>query len=206
MGLLFQFPENMDEKNYVIQQDQKVRLRSYGLPSLFWLYGLLCFICLTLLTWSTQTSVSKILQFENFWDQALGYGLIFLLAAAYLLLISFFYFEINLILIWNPNLNELRLKKEYRIFGIPIYWQTQLMTSEHSFRIHHFLDTPNYARLQNNPELRSFQNSGYFEFWSLDHSDPSHKKMLLDRSSRKNDLEKLQKLLEHFIQTFKTRT
>ena len=59
----------------------------------------------------------------------------------------------------------------------------------------HHMDSPNMARIQNDPSMKTHENRGYFELYVTDNKN---KRRYLDRHSRKADLVKLKSLLEKY--------
>ena len=82
----------------------------------------------------------------------------------------------------------------HRIFFIKVITKKIKLDAIDSFNIGHFLDSPNMAKRQNKTELKGFENKGYFELFAISNK----KEFLVDRSSRKADLIKLQELLSKY--------
>lgn len=185
MGLLYQFPINNDEKDYYRKDDQKITIKSYGLPVIFWLYFAGTMMVFFFLTLGVMDPLKKLLSYPDAINQVLGLSMIAILILIPLTMLSFFFYEKRLVK------SQSKLTIQYRFFGFTVRKVT-IDLNEAKVELGHFLDSPNMARIQNNPQARGFQNKGYFEFYLM----AADQKFLIDRSSRKIDLEHLKKLLE----------
>lgn len=185
MGLLYQFPISIDEENYVVQENDQLTLKSYGLPIIFWFYFLGSMIIFSFLTLGVMKPLRKLLTYPDPINQLIGYSLIFLLISIPLTLIAFFFYEKRLT----------RFKDHFGIghhlFGFK-FKQQNFSLKDIKVSLDHFLDSPNMARMQNVPGTKGFQNKGYFELYLV---TKENRKVLIDRSSRKIDLEKIKDLL-----------
>jgi len=194
MGLIYQFPIDDSDSHYVQKAEKLILIKSYGLPKIFWIYGGLVSTVLIILMriiypsliqlWITGESLDKIL---------VASASIFLLLTI-IGLISAFYIQFHLEI--KPN----SFSKFFTIFGMKwkIFTIDEFLETE--CKIHHFLGTPNLARINKDIELKNFENKGYFE---LIYSASNQSFIVIDRSSRKDDLIELKKLINQFLQAIK---
>lgn len=185
MGLLYVFPVSDSETDFVVQHDKKLILKSYGLPYIFWLYALCVITVVAFMFLAIKDPVLKLISLGDETDAYLGYSFLGLIALSPVVILAFFFYEKRII---RENSS---LSIEHRVFGL------KMMSEKHEFKapeqliIEAFLDSPNMARLNRSPENAGFQNKGYFVL-NLVSGD---KKIIIDRHSRKVDLEKLKTLL-----------
>ena len=57
------------------------------------------------------------------------------------------------------------------------------------------MDSPNVAKMQQDPTMKGFENKGYFQLFARNEVG---KLVLIDRSSRKADLKKMVELLNRY--------
>jgi hypothetical protein len=188
MGLLYVFPSEIEESDNIKIDSQKVTLRTYGLPYIFWVYALAILTAIFFLGLAVKGPLEKLLSYEDTINYVIGYGLIALLICVPLTLISLFFYEKE---ITRTN-NEITIR--HKLFYIPILKKVVSLENK-KLEVGHFLDSPNMARIQGGKEAIGFQNKGYFE---LNIVSDNGQRVFLDRHSRKTDLDKLLKLLESF--------
>lgn len=187
MGLLYQFPDNTDDQDHVIKKTDYLCLRTYGLPSIFWLYGLVIIIALVMLIIAIKDPLTKLLSYhDDIFNLLIGYGLIAVLIASFISLIAFFFYEKRLIIFKN------KLLIKHYLFFICFNQKTILYNKNCELTIGHFIDSPNMAKINDDEALKNFYNKGYFELFLKDNSKMS----FIDRSSRKADLVKLKTIIE----------
>lgn len=186
MGLLYVFPVSEDETDFAIRDGQKLTLKSYGLPYVFWLYAFCVVTVIFFMFLAIKAPILKLIAVGDETDATLGYSLLTFLGLCPVIVFSFFFYEKRLIR--EKNI----LSVEHRLFGLKFFGKKFLLESEDHFAVESFLDSPNVARMKNTPEAAGFQNKGYFVLWL---KTKQGKKVQLDRHSRKVDLDKLKTLL-----------
>lgn len=190
MGLLYLLPVSTDEGDRVEASDEAgLTLKSYGLPMLFWGYLAGAFFIISLMFIGIKDPMISLYKTQDPINQMLalicGATLVIIPSA----LLGFFFFEKRVLKKKNT------LKLHYYLFWIKFWGRTFELKDSRSFTIEHFMDSPNMAKITNDPELRGFQNKGHFELYATTNKE---KKILVDRSSRKADLVKLQEILSNF--------
>jgi hypothetical protein len=191
MGLLYLYPTQADEKDYIILESQNpllVRIKSYGLPWIFWLYAAASLMLLAILTFSIYTPLIKLFEMATFWDQVLIYSISSTLILTVFGIFIFLYWQNHIVL--TPQ----RISIEFRPFGIKIFQKEIDRNPQFRIEVYHFLDSPNIARSEGDERYKQFQNKGYFELVAYN----NEQKIILDRSSRKQDLEDLKNLITSF--------
>ena len=118
MGLLYVFPVSLEEKDFVEVSDQKITLKSYGLPYLFWGYALAILLMVFFMFLAIKAPVLKLIQLGDETDALLGYALLTFLGMIPLFLLAFFVFEKRII-----KTKEI-LRLEYRIYGLKVFSET----------------------------------------------------------------------------------
>jgi hypothetical protein len=187
MGLMYLFPTNPDEKDHVIVEPQKVVVKSYGLPYIFWIYAGAILIVELAMYLAVRNPLSKLYSIGDGFDQILFFSLNTTLLLVPIGLGAFFFFEKVL----ERSKEELKIK--YRFFGLTFKQEIIPLKDGIPFQVGHFIDSPNMARIKDEKAMKNFQNKGYFELFAI---TPENKTILIDRHSRKADLEKLVGLLQ----------
>lgn len=189
MGLLFVLPVSLEEGDRAELRGDTLVLKSYGLPMVFWGYLSGIFVIVTAMGLGIKAPLLKLYQTQDALNQLIVLSCAFILAAVPLGLLLAFFYEKRILK------NQADLSVEKKIFGITFWKSNKKLASQDALEIGHFLDSPNMAKIQDDPELRGFQNKGYFElFAELENG----KKVMIDRSSRKADLKKLQAILSKY--------
>jgi hypothetical protein len=183
---MYLFPVSKDEAHVKIAEN-KITVRTYGLPWIFWGYALASLAVIVGMYLAVKAPLEKLKSVGDGIDQLIYYGLCSTMALIPFTLISFFFFEKK---ITREN-NKLTLS--YHLFGIKFWQKTIQLNPTNRFTLNHFLNSPNMARIENKDELSGFQNKGYFELFAINHQN---QRILIDRHSRKVDLEKLMHLLD----------
>lgn len=186
MGLLYVFPVSLDEKDFVEVTQQKITLKSYGLPYLFWGYAFAILLMVFFMFLAIKAPVLKLIQLGDETDSMLGYALLSFLCLIPIFLLAFFFFEKRII-----KTKEI-VRLEYRIYGLKVFSENFKPALQTPFSVAPFLSSPNLARINGDQEASGFQNKGYFVLWLL---TADGKKINIDRHSRKADLIKLEELL-----------
>ncbi|MGB0455150.1 MAG: hypothetical protein ACPGJV_15690, partial [Bacteriovoracaceae bacterium] len=164
MGLLFHFPTDKSDPDHAqIEKkgDQEtLKLRSYGLPPVFWLYLLAILGTITVLFFAIQGPIKSVLEGQDQINLFIVYVLIALFIGIPLTLLSLFFYE--KILAKDGH----KLQITHKIFWIPLRSKVIKLKSANSFVVQHHLDSPNVARIENQKEFKAFQNRGYFQLYA----------------------------------------
>jgi hypothetical protein len=187
MGLLYVFPVSDEETDFVIRGPDSVTVKSYGLPYIFWIYAICAVLVVFFMFLAIKAPVLKLIELGDDTDATLGYSLLGFIGLSPLAIFAFFFYEKRIVRKGGA------ISMQYRLFGLQVFSETFVLESGDALTVEPFLDSPNVARMKNSPESTGFQNKGYFVLWL---KAPDGKKILLDRHSRKADLEKLRALLE----------
>jgi hypothetical protein len=186
MGLMYPFPVGSDETDFVSHGQDKLVLKTYGLPYIFWIYAFCSTAVVFFMFLAIKAPVMKLVEVGDQTDATLGYGLLTFIGLLPLGIFSFFFYEKRLIAAKGT------MRIEHRLFAIPFWGQTIQLDPSDTFIVEAFLDSPNVARLKAQPDEQGFQNKGYFV---LKLKSAKGKEIFIDRHSRKVDLEKLKALL-----------
>lgn len=188
MGLLYIMPIDLDEVDRVVLKGERLVLKSYGLPLIFWGYLAAVLVVVAAMGIAVIDPLQKLYQTADPINQLLVIACALTLIGVPLGFTFLFFLEIRL------EKNKNRLRKSYHFLGLPLFTKTLELDQNNAFDIIHHMDSPNIAKLDGDEELRGFQNKGYFVLTAKTHS----KSHWVDRSSRKADLIKLKKLLEQY--------
>jgi len=189
MGLLYALPVSKEETDFVLVEPNKMTLKSYGLPYIFWGYAIAIFIMIAFMFLAIKAPIFKLISLGDETDTMLAYSLLGFIGLLPVVLFAFFFFEKRIIL------NKEQIFIEYRIYGIKAFSESFTPKDKNSLEVKAFLDSPNVARIRGGEESVGFQNKGYFILWLTTDKD---QRIQLDRSSRKADLIKLQELMTEF--------
>lgn len=190
MGLLYPFPVSKEESDFVSEDANSITLKSYGLPYIFWGYAICVIAVVALMFVGIKGPVLKLVSLGDETDSTLGYALLSIIGLAPVVILSFFFYEKRII----AKKNQLIL--QHRLFWLPVFTEKFEVKSLDQFSIEAHIDSPNVARLKAQEGTQGFQNKGYFILW-LKKTDK--KRIIVDRHSRKVDLEKLLELLKPVI-------
>ena len=188
MGLMYVFPVSPDETDFYIEKEGVITLKTYGLPYIFWFYALCSIAVIFFMFLAIKEPVLKLISLGDDTDAMLGYSLLTFIGLLPVFLLSFFFYEKRLI----KNKNELKII--HRVFGLTIFSEKFIVEQTDDFSVEPFNASPNIARIKSSQENIGFQNKSYFVLWLKSKDD---KKIQIDRHSRKADLEKLKRLLDH---------
>lgn len=192
MGLMYLFPVSTEETDFAIKKENSLILKTYGLPYIFWIYAICSVAIVFFMFLAVKAPVLKLIELGDETDTLLGNTLLTFIGVIPVFIFAFFFYEKRLIA------GRSTLGIEHRIFGIKVFSEKFQIESGDEFLVEPFLKSPNVARMKGNPEDKGFQNKGYFVLWL---SPKSGNKVLIDRHSRKVDLEKLKELLESVMYT-----
>lgn len=187
MGLLYPFPASEQEVDRIDQNTDSITLKTYGLPMIFWGYLAAFLVVIFAMVLAIKGPLMTMMTSEDAINQKLAY---LVLATLFLLpfcaLMAFFYEK------WLHKSGD-KLTIIHRVFFLPVLKKGYDLDTETPFVVEHFMDSPNVAKLEKNPDMRAFENQGHF----LLHAHlKDHKFIQIDRHSRKADLEKISELLK----------
>jgi hypothetical protein len=195
MGLLYPFPVNTQEDESFIKYEKdsdnkpkSLTLKTYGLPYVFWFYLFSILITIIVMFIAIKDPILKLYNTEDLLNKLISGSCMITLLVCPIALISFFFYQKIII----RNKSNFIIK--HNLYGLT-FKSIQIEinhTDENFLFIHHFIDSPNIAKIEDERAYKLFQNKGYFELYIL---DKKQRKVLLDRSSRKIDLEKIKDLL-----------
>ncbi|RZF20554.1 MULTISPECIES: hypothetical protein [Halobacteriovorax] len=189
MGLMFIFPVSKEERDRITINEQGLTLKTYGLPMVFWGYLLAAATVVFAMFIGVKGPLVKLYETGDSINQALVIAVSATLILLPLITLCFYMYEKFIIK------KDDKLIIKHRLFFIPILKKVHKLESSDSFSIDHFMDSPNVAKMQQDPTMRGFENKGYFQlFAKLDNG----KYVFVDRSNRKADLKKIQALLCEF--------
>lgn len=189
MGLMFILPVSEEETDRVEINDQGITLKTYGLPLVFW--GYLCAILVVIFAMglAVKGPMIKLYNTNDTINKVLVIAAASTLILIPLLTIAFYFYE--KFITKKGNL----ITVTHRLFWLPVLSFKYTLKDSDSLEIKHFMDSPNVAKMKQDPTLRGFENKGYFQLFAKDQND---KMILIDRASRKADLKKIVELLGKF--------
>jgi hypothetical protein len=190
MGLLYQFPENITDQQHVrVEDNGTLSLSTYGLPPIFWAYLTASLLCVGFLSLAVWPPLTKVLQGKDVINFYLGVSVLALIFGVPFLAICFFFYRKDLVK------KDTNLIVTHNLFGLTLLKKTMRLTKDQPFTIHLNFDSPNMAKLTDAQSMRGFQNKGHFHLVAKDQQGKEH---IIDRHSRKIDLEKLKSLLQEY--------
>jgi hypothetical protein len=189
MGLMYQFTSDIEDFDHVAEHDTSITLRTYGLPPIFWGYLAACLLAIGSLTLAVWPSVMKIIKSKELIDLLIGYGLIFTVFSVSLIFITLFFYEKNI----TKDKNHLTLT--HKLYFMPFRKTNIELRESNQFSVNNFMASANVAKISGDESLRGFQNKGYYQLFAFDKND---QEIVIDRSSRKIDLEKIMILLTNY--------
>lgn len=190
MGLMYIFPATEEEIDRIEKNgDGSITLKSYGLPLVFWGYLAAMLAVIFIMFIAIKDPITKVLNGSDAINKMIAAAVLGLLIGLPVVLLCFYFYEKRI----NKKQNELKL--QHYLFGIKIKTKKYDLKSVESFEISHLLDSPNVARKKGDTSMRGFQNKGYFELHII---DKNGQRILIDRNSRKIDLEKIKNLLSEY--------
>lgn len=194
MGLMYIFPVNDDqsEGDRAVVKDQKIILKTYGLPMIFWGYLAAALSVLLIMWLASRAVIAKLLTYEDPTLIFLGHLVQWTLFLSPIIMLGFFFYEKVL------TKKGLSIEVAHKVFFITFWKRNYKLENDKAITVEHFMASPNMARLRNrqglgNPEaLKHFENKGYFE---LNITTDKKESVNIDRHSRKADLIKMKDLL-----------
>ena len=189
MGLLYPFPATVEEVDRIDQTDSTITLKTYGLPIIFWGYLCAFLVVLGAMVLAIKGPLMTMFLSDDLLNRFIAYIVLATLIIIPLFSLMAFFYEKWLIK--GPN----NLVIQYRVFFLPFYKKTLKLDSQNPFIVDHFMDSPNIAKIEKDPKMRAFENTGHF----LLRAHLENKKFIvLDRHSRKADLVKIKELLSKY--------
>jgi len=185
MGLLYVFPVSKEESDFVQIDQDTITVRSYGLPYIFWIYALSITIIILFMTFSIWNPIQKLMLLGDQIDRLTAKTILSLLLGTPVFLFSFFFYEKRI-----QRTGDKMIIQDF-LWWIKIRERRLHLTSDSQVSIEAYLDSPNVAKIHSSEETRGFENKGYFTLSLYQEK----KKILIDRHSRKKDLEDLKSLL-----------
>lgn len=183
---MFQLPvEKNDLDDRIEVREGFIRIRSYGLPMVFWGYLAAIFAVLFFMYLAIRGPINSILAGDDVINRSLAYLVILIFTLGPIILLSFFFYEKEILKEQNI------LTITHRIFFIPL--KRIKLDLRHKLTLKHFLDSPNVAKSRPQQGMAGFENRGYYLVTT---TDDRGKEIMVDRNSRKGEMNKLIKLLE----------
>jgi hypothetical protein len=189
MGLLYILPVSEKEKDRISGDGNSITLKSYGLPSIFWLYLLGIFFIIGLMWFAIYNPVITLVKTGDPLNIFLSYLVLGTLIITPLTLLFFLLYEKRI----SKKGKDLTLGHYF--LGLKLKSKTLHLKERDSFSVNHFLTSPNLARLKKDPSMRAFENQGY---WELFAELNNGKIIAIDRNNRKADLIKISQLLASY--------
>lgn len=194
MGLMYIFPvtDDQSEGDRAVVKDQKLILKTYGLPMIFWGYLAAALSVLLIMWLASRAVIAKLLTYEDPTLIFLGHLVQWTLFLSPIIMLGFFFYEKVL------TKKGLTIEVAHKVFFITFWKRNYKLENAEAIAVEHFMASPNMARLRNrqglgNPEaLKHFENKGYFE---LNITTDKKESVNIDRHSRKADLIKMKDLL-----------
>ncbi len=190
MGLLFQMPvEHNELDDRISLRNNQLRIRSYGLPMIFWGYLLAIFSVLFFMVLAIKEPLSRAYHGEDEINQMIAIAVSAILTLTPLVLLSAYFYEKELILEGD------QLIIAHKIFFIPVRKFRVKIASE-SLYLEHYLESLNVAAQEKKDGMAGFENRGYFKLMIKDDKGNTY---LVDRNSRRGEMRKLKEFLESHL-------
>lgn len=189
MGLLYPFPATEEEIDRVDKSSDSITLKTYGLPMIFWGYLAAYLVVIFTMVLAIKGPLMTMMTSEDELNKLIAYVVLATLILLPLIALAAFFYEK-----WLYKKGD-ELVIIHRFFFLPVMKKKLALDKETPFVVDHFMDSPNVAKLEKKPEMRAFENQGHF----LLRAHLENKKFIvIDRHSRKADLEKMSALLKRF--------
>lgn len=189
MGLLYVFPDSIDDSEHVKLEENTLCITSYSLPYIF--YGYFAGVLIVLVTMYAliHNGLDQLLQYQDPIDIFLAYsvygvGILIFLTGIFLLTFK------KSIIIHNTN----HLQINYKALGITFFKKSIEIENHFQWIISKLEPTPNVAKVQNDPAMARHFNKGYFELQCIDVKN--NRAFRIDRSNQKRDLTKLLEIIQ----------
>ncbi len=189
MGLMFQMPleDNVLDDRIEINKDTNyLRLRSYGLPMIFWGYLVAALSVIFFMILAIKAPILKILSSDDTLNHFLAYCVLSIFILGPLVALSFYFYEKEIIKKDN------KIKVIHKVFFMPLKTFQVELSADNELKLVHLLDSPNVAKAQKKEGMTGFENRGYYQVFA---KDISGKEILVDRNSRRGEMRKLIEIL-----------
>jgi len=187
MGLMFQMPlEENDLDDRIDVNDEFIRLRSYGLPMIFWGYlaAALTVICFMIL--AIYGPMKSIFLGNDVINKVIASVVLAIFILGPIIALGFYFYEKELL----KKGSQLTIK--HKVFFIPLKTILITLSEDNPLRLVHILDSPNVAKLNKEQGMAGFENRGYFQIFVKNKKGLD---VLVDRNSQKREMKKLIELL-----------
>ena len=196
MGLFYIMPVSHEEGDRVEvrplatdKQAKQLVLKSYGPPMIFWFYLMAIVSAMFFLFLAIYDPMMKMMAGTDTINRWLAFTVFALFIVLFISLLCFYFYEKRLIKLQD------KLEIEHRLFGVKVWKSIYELKGVGTFKTEHFLEGATVARQSNDASLRAFHNQGHFHlFAELKNSN----KILIDRHSRRADLEKMAQFLAQY--------
>lgn len=191
---MFIFPVSEEEIDRVEIKEKngakQIVLKTYGLPLIFWGYLAAILTVIGAMYLAVSDPLTRLAATGDQINIALSYTVRVTIILVPFILTCFFFYEKFIYKQGKEIILEHRLF--YGLFKIKF---KKILKDTHELYVEHFMDTPNVAKMTGDPNLRGFQNKGYFQLWAILEDD---KKIVIDKGQRKIDLQKVSEVLKKY--------
>ncbi len=190
MGLLFQMPVEHNELDDRIKTtDKELRIRSYGLPMIFWGYLLAIFAVLFFMILAIKDPLYRAYQGPDEINKVIALLVFAILTLAPIILLSVYFYEKEI------HLQGDELTISHKVFFIPLR-SMKIKLTQDSLYLEHYLESLNVAAQEKKQGMAGFENRGYYKLMIRDSNNKGH---LVDRNSRRGEMRKLKELIESHL-------
>ena len=187
MGLLFQMPVEHNELDDRISfNNNQLRIRSYGLPMIFWGYLLAIFAVLFFMIIAIKDPLYRAYSGEDEINKVIAICVFLVLILVPVTLLGAYFYEKEL------TLKNGVLSIAHKIFFLPIRTY-KVKVLEESIYLEHYLESLNVAAQEKRQGMAGFENRGYYKLMIKDEKGKTY---LVDRNSRRGEMRKLKELLD----------
>ena len=187
MGLMFQMPlEENDLDDRIEVRNGHIRLRSYGLPMIFWGYLGAAFTVIIFMILAIYGPIQSILAGDDAINKIIAYAVLGIFIFGPIIALAFYFYEKELIKY------EDQLTIKHKVFFIPVKSTTVTINEKNPLRLEHLLDSPNVAKMRQEKSMSGFENRGYYQVFAKLNNG---REVLVDRNSQKREMRKLIDLL-----------
>jgi hypothetical protein len=190
MGLLYILPLSKEEYPLVREVEElgphTIKIESYNLPKLFFLYYLAIMATLFILAFTSHNLILKLYQTQDWINQLLALSAWGVLLVTSIVMTCMWFYKKTIM----KKGDKLKVTKQ--LFGIS--FSSKLLELTKALEVKQNLESPNVAKLKNNPDMKGFQNRGHFLLLAY------HRKghLILDRHSSKTELDSLKTFLDSY--------
>lgn len=183
------FPVSEEETDRVKIKENTITIKSYGLPMIFWGYLLAILVVIGAMYLAVSEPINKLIATGDQINIILSYAVLGVIFGLPTLLLALYFYEKSI----TKSGNTLTLT--HKVFWIPLMKKSIELRDKDAIELHHFMDSPNVAKMRAQPELRGFENKGYYELFA---TNKEEKAIFIDRHSRKADIIKIRDLLRKY--------